>query len=151
MFSFSRYPYPGLIIIGLEDPRICTVPTPIPGVTHPPVHSFGSVYIHIQSLKENQTLEEFVDPFRQAHRVSNWIAELDDYGIVLDGYEAIVLEYRLGLAVYSGYSAVMFQRDVFFIARGQIYQISFIVAEKERGGEFEQGYEYFFKSLKIVE
>ena len=36
------------------------------------------------------------------------------------------------------------------MVNSQLYEIIFTVAEKERGGEFEKGYEYFFDSLKIV-
>ena len=44
----------------------------------------------------------------------------------------------------------MFNRRIIFIVKDQIYVILFEVAEKDRGGEFEKGYEYFFNSLKIV-
>jgi hypothetical protein len=47
-------------------------------------------------------------------------------------------------------------RKIFFIAKNQLheiyetYEIHFTIAEKDRGGEFEQGYEHFFNSIKIV-
>jgi hypothetical protein len=44
----------------------------------------------------------------------------------------------------------MFTRRIFFIAYDQVYTIDVAIAKQDRGGEFEQGYDYFFKSLKIV-
>jgi hypothetical protein len=45
---------------------------------------------------------------------------------------------------------LMFARRTYFMVNGQVYEIIFTVADKDRGGEFDKGYEYFFNSLKIV-
>jgi len=73
---------------------------------------------------------------------------LNDYETTVDGREAYILEYQTDDRETS--PSLMFNRRVFFMVKDQLYQITFTVAEKERGGEFEQGYEYFFNSLKIV-
>jgi hypothetical protein len=36
------------------------------------------------------------------------------------------------------------------MVNGQVYEIIYSVAEKDRGGEFDKGYDYFLNSLKIV-
>ncbi len=72
--------------------------------------------------------------------------------IKIDGYDAYVLEIQIDTkgAFADIYTSVMFGRTIFFIAYDQVYTIDFLVAERERGGEFEKGYDYFFNSLKIV-
>ena len=67
---------------------------------------------------------------------------------MIDGYNASVLEYQVNDP--ENYPSLMFNRRIFFIVKDQMYEFFFTVAEKDRGGEFEQGYEYFFNSLKIV-
>jgi hypothetical protein len=74
---------------------------------------------------------------------------LDNYKIKIDGQDAEVLEYQID-ENFEVYTSTMFARDIFFAVHDQVYSISFLVAEHERGGEFEKGYEHFFKSLKIV-
>ena len=73
---------------------------------------------------------------------------LYDYKISIDGYDASVLEYQI--EPIEDYTSLMFARRIFFRVEDQMYTILFMVAEKERGGEFEKGYEYFFNSLKVV-
>jgi hypothetical protein len=80
----------------------------------------------------------------------SWIKALNNYQTTIDGYNALVLEYQIEPFDNNGYTSSMFERDLFFAVKDQIYQIAFTVAEKERGGKFEIGYEYFFDSLKIV-
>jgi hypothetical protein len=70
--------------------------------------------------------------------------------LTIDGYDAIAFEYQVEPTDNNGYTSLMFERNIFFVVKDQLYQITFLVAEKERGGEFEKGYEYFFNSLKIV-
>ena len=50
----------------------------------------------------------------------------------------------------ESYTSLMFARRRFFVVKDQMYEIMLTIAEKDRGGEFEKGYEYFFNSLKIV-
>ena len=73
---------------------------------------------------------------------------LDDYKTTVDGSYAAVLEYQSNDPESS--PSLMFNRRVYFMVNSQLYEIIFTVAEKERGGEFEKGYVYFFDSLEIV-
>ena len=70
------------------------------------------------------------------------------YQTTVDGRDAYVLEYQTDDLESS--PSLMFNRRVYFMVNDQVYEIIYTVAEKDRGEEFESGYEYFFKSLKIV-
>jgi hypothetical protein len=111
---------------------------------------FGRVSIRIQPENSNQTLDTLVEAYKQGHSGSSWITALDDYQIKIDGYNALVLEYQIEPFDNNGYSSLMFERDLLFVIKDQIHQITFTIAEKDRDGEFEKGYEYFFNSLTIV-
>lgn len=150
-FQEEEMPYTG-IYIGMAEPRVLTVPTRAPGESHGTPSDVGSVNIDIQPAKSGQTLESLIEEQKRIDSNSSGIMPLQDYKIKIDGYGAYVLETRIdGVGDFSDvYTSVMFNRKVFFIAYDQVYLIDFVVAEKDRGGEFEQGYDYFFKSLKIV-
>ena len=150
LFSEEKIQDTDTIIVGLGDPRLLTVPTRAPDEPHGTPSDFGSVSIWIDPVNSNQTLDVLIEPYKQGHSDQTWIKILDEYKITIDEYDAIVLEYQIEPIDYNGYTSLMFARDMFFVVKDQLYQIAFTVAEKERGGEFEQGYEYFFKSLKIV-
>lgn len=137
-------------VIGLGDPRLLTVPTRAPNESHGTPSNFGRVTILIQPESSNQTLDSLVEAYKQGHSDVNWIRALDDYQITIDGYNTLVLEYQIEPFDNNGYTSSMFERNIFFAVKDQIYKIAFVVAEKERGGEFEKGFEYFFNSLKIV-
>ncbi len=150
-FSQEKIRDTDIIVIGLGDPRFRTVPARSPNEPHGTPSYFGSIAIRIESVKPDQALDELVKPYKQGHSDKNWITALNDYEVKVDGYDANVLEYQIKpLFEYNGYTSSMFERDIFFVVKDQIYQIEFIVAEKDRGDEFEKGYEYFFNSLKIV-
>jgi hypothetical protein len=40
--------------------------------------------------------------------------------------------------------------ELLLMVNDQLYEIFFNIAEKDRGGQFDKGYEYFINSLKIV-
>ena len=86
--------------------------------------------------------------FIKANSESNWLKFLNDYKVKIDGYDTRVIEYQINDP--ESYSSIMFERRLFFIIKDQVYEIYFTIAEKDRGGEFEQGYEYFSKSIKII-
>jgi len=148
-----EFDYPGswvleyrysLTIVSLLDPRFRTLPTRAPNEAHGTPSDFGSVAILIQDAN----LETIIEAHKQGYSNAGWITVLNDYKITINGYDAYVFEYQVDSAEL--YASVMFERDIFFAIKDQVYQIIFLVAEKDRGGDFEQGYEYFFNSLKIV-
>lgn len=138
----------GIIIISLADPRFRTLPTPIPDYFYPTPNDYGSVDILIRSLESGQTLDTLVESHKKGFSAIGWITALHEYKTTLHGHEASVFEYQIEFPEL--YTSVMFERDIFFAVNDQVYQITFVVAEKDRGGEFEQGYEYFYNSLEIV-
>ena len=137
-----------LTVIGLGDPRFRTLPTPpADGFIRTP-NDFGGIDIWITPKKPGQTADTELESHKQGYKDEHQITLLKDYELTIDGHEASVLEYQINDP--ESYTSLMFVRRIFFIVEDQMYEIFFEVAEKERGSEFEQGYEYFFKSLKIV-
>jgi PsbP-like protein len=139
-----------LMVIGLGDPRLLTVPTRAANEPHGTPSDFGRIRILIEPVRSNQTLDTQIQAYKQGHSDVSWVKALNDHEITIDGYNAIVLEYQIDPFDENGYTSLMFERNIFFAIKDQIYQITFLVAEKERGSEFEKGYEHFFNSLKIV-
>lgn len=140
---------PDLRKIAFWDPRFLTLPTPHPeGNHHPPISDFPYVSITIWSLWRDYTFESFVQERREAWSSSFHIELLNDYNIKIDQYEAVVLETHR--QVPEVHLSPMFGKDIFLFIENKIYEISFEVAQHERDGEFEQGYEYFLKSIKIT-
>jgi len=137
------------MVVGLGNPRFRTLPTPFPEDSHPTPNDFGSVVIRIVPSQPDQTPNTKVESLKQSYNSHFRYKVLNDYKITIDGYDASVLEYQVEPA-QDDYPSVMFNRRTFFMVKDQMYEIHFTVAEKERGGEFEKGYEYFFNSLKIV-
>ena len=144
IFNNER-PLAGAILVGLWDPRFLTLhyedDRPMP-------NDFGSVDIWVETVESGQPLDTLFESYKQGHDGSSWITLLDEYKLTVDGYDASVLEYQIGPIEF--YTSLMFERNVFFVVKDQMYQITFTVSEKERDGEFEKGYEYFFNSLKIM-
>jgi len=138
----------GSMIVVLYDPRFFTLPTLSPEDSHPTPNDFGSVRIRIIPISLDQPFNTLVESHKQAYSHLLYVTELSNYEIKIQGYDAIVFEDQI--QVPEIHSSLMFERNIFFTVKDQMYQIIFSVAEKERGGEFEKGYEYFFKSLKIV-
>jgi hypothetical protein len=147
IFSESTL-FPDWHEIYLGDPRFSTLPTPYPYAMHPTPNDFGRIDVSIKLIKPGEIFDALVEPYKQGHINSNWIIGLNDYKITINGHSARVLEFQLNIGEI--YSSMMFERSTFFAVNDQMYRIAFTIAEKDRGGEFEQGYEYFFKSLKIV-
>ncbi len=150
VFSEEKIQGTDIIVIGLGDPRLLNVPTRVPNEPHGTPSDFGRISIYIQPLETNQTLDNFIGSHKQGHNNASWIKALTDYQITIDGYNAQVFEYQIEPIDNNGYTSTMFEKDIFFVINDQIYQIAFTVAEKERGSEFERGYEYFFNNIKIV-
>ena len=151
IFSEERIQDTDIIVVGLGDPRLLTVPTRAPNEPHGTPSDFGRVRIMIQPVKPGQTLDVLVEPHKQGYDNAPWIMPINDYKLTIDGHDAIAFEYQVEPTDDNGYTSLMFERNIFFVVKDQLYQITFLVAEKDRGSEFEQGYEYFFNSLKIVQ
>jgi hypothetical protein len=150
IFSEERIQDTEVIVISLGDPRLQTVPTRAPNEPHGTPSDFGRVRIRVQPVRPIQTLDVLVEHHKQGYASASWIMPINDYRLTIDGYDAIALEYQVEPTDDNGYTSLMFERNIFFAVKDQLYQITILVAEKERGGEFEKGYEYFFNSLKIV-
>jgi hypothetical protein len=86
---------------------------------------------------------------KQRYRNTWWATFLNDYELAVDGYGARVIEHQTQEPEIS--TSPMFERRIYFFAGNKIYQIVFQVAEKDRGGDFEQGFDYFLSSLEIME
>lgn len=140
----------GRVIIGLGDADLLTIPTQLPSESHGTPSDFGRIIISIVPINSQQTFDALVKSHQEGYSHSFWIKLLSEYKIIIDGYDAVVFEYQVEPIYDNGYTSVMFERNIFFIFKDKLYQITLVIAEKDRGGEFEQGYEYFFNSIKIV-
>jgi hypothetical protein len=134
----------------LDDPRFLTLPTPSPPNFHPTPNDFGSVYIWIMPSGPGQTPETELQSHKESYRNHHRYTVLNDYKITIDGYEASVLEYQEEDHI-EGSQSLMFAKRIYFMVKGQVYEIIFFVAEKERGGEFEKGFDYFLNSIQILQ
>jgi hypothetical protein len=144
---FSESQIAHLIDIELGDPRFRTLPPP-PEESHRVPNDFGKIFIMIVPGKPGQTPDTELEGRKQLYSQLSRITLLNDYEITIDGYYATVLEYQLNDP--ENFTSLMFVRRIFLAIDDQFYEIFYTVAEKDRGGDFEQGYEYFFKSLEIV-
>lgn len=146
VFRESKMEDIGWIIIGLGDQRFLTLPTPVD--THPTPNDYGSIDIFIFPPNPGQTPDTELQLLKQIYSKHSWMTVRADYKVMIDGYDTNVLEYQTNDPESS--PSLMFNRRIFFVIEDQFYEILYTVAEKDRGGEFEQGYEYFFNSLEIV-
>jgi hypothetical protein len=145
--------YTDFIVISMGDPRISTVPTRAPNESHGTPSDLGRIVIDIQPVKSGQTLDTLFSEYTQDDEYNWWIKPIDHYKVKMDGHDAFILELQIEPLTSidgNGFTSQMFSKYIVFIVNNQIYRINFTVAEKERGGEFEQGFDYFFNSLKIV-
>jgi hypothetical protein len=148
VFSEEKLQGTDIIFVGLGDPRLLTIPTRAPNEPHGTPSDFGSISILIQPSQPGQTPYTELEAHKENYSNIHWMTVLDDYKTTVDGRDAGVLEYQSNDPESS--PSLMFNRRVYFMVNSQLYEIIFTVAEKDRGGEFEKGYEYFFNSLKIV-
>ena len=131
----------------LSDPRFLTLPTPSNDM-HPTPNDFGYIYIWPIIGTSEQTPDARIELLKQVYSETHWMKVLSDYKVKVDGYDASVLEYQVDDPETS--PSLMFCRRIDFMVNGQLYEIFFNIAEKDRGGEFDKGYEYFIENLKIV-
>jgi hypothetical protein len=148
IFSEQKIEGTDIWIMGLGDAQLLTVPTRAPGESHGTPSDFGSITIWLIPGKPGQTPESELASHKQSYSNMHWIKVLDDYKIQIDGYEAYVLEYQVDDPEH--YTSLMFAKRTYFMVENRVYEILFEVADKDRGGEFEKGYDFFLDSLKIV-
>jgi hypothetical protein len=140
----------GISTVYIGDPLFLTLPTPEPyGNHHPTLHDYGSIIIWEVPSKEGETLESELASHKDNYSQISWITVLNDYKIAIDGRKVLILEYLTNDMETS--PSIMFNRRIYFLVGDQIYEIIYSVAEKDRGGEFDQGFDYFLKSIKIKE
>jgi hypothetical protein len=150
-FDEEKNQYVSRYSIEMVDPIFRTIPTRAPDESHGTPSDFGRVSFIVQPASKDFNLSDKISTFKEVNSGLTWIKELDDYQVLIDGIDAKVLEYQIEpISDNNGFSSLMFERVVFFEVNDQYYQIVFIVAESERGGQFEQGFDHFFKSLKYV-
>lgn len=149
-FNESKNPYYDQYTISLSDPLVLTLPTNDPNDSGHELENYGSIYIWIEPLPANQTLESLVQDEKEDLLGSNvdMITLLASYTVNIDGYTAYVIEILNNADVHT---STKFDRTIYFVVKDQFYRINFSISVDERGGEFEKGYEYFFNSLEIVE
>jgi hypothetical protein len=149
LFSEEKSPYGDTIFLDLLDPLALSLATCAPGEQPRATPSdFGRIYISIEPVVPGETLEMRVQEQIHADTISNTIRLLSDYPLDIDGHVAYALERQE--TIPELYTSVMFARRIFFIAYERLYTLDLLVAEKDRGGTFERGYDYFLKSLKVV-
>ena len=149
---YERGEFSNIDSICLDDPRFETLSTPSPPNYHPTPNNYGFICIWITEVESGHESETEVEALKK-----NYNLEIERLRFtILDSYELIIAEQKSSVLEYydnepmEGYYALMFNRRIFFIVDNQMYQIFFSVAEEERGGEFEQGYEYFLSSLNVT-
>jgi len=138
----------GILDVFLGDPRILTLPPPSDNGMHPTPNDFGSVYIWIMPSEPGQTPETELESHKKSYSEIHRMKVFGDYKITIAGNDANVLEYQVDDPETS--PSLMFYRRTYFMVNDQVYEIIYSVAEKDRGGEFDKGYEYFLNSLKIL-
>lgn len=163
-FTFSiEFDYPGywwaqeysddtgiIRIVYLGDPLFLTLPTPEPYSNHHPIpNDYGSIIILEVHPKEGETLESELASHKDYYSQRSRLTVLNDYKIAIDGRKALVLEYLSNDMETS--PSIMFNRNIYFLVGNQIYEVLYSIAEKDRGGEFDQGFDYFLKSITIKE
>jgi len=140
-----------ITILSLKDPRFKTLPTPWQEEPHPIPNDYGVIDIWVSPSTPVQTPDNELEALKSNYSRTSWMTVLGTYRTSIDGHDASVLEYEIyPTETEGGNPSVMFNRRIFFIANDKLYKLYFTVAEKDRGGEFEQGYEYFFNSLQIA-
>lgn len=133
----------------LGDPLILTVTTPFPGDSHPEPHDFGQIYIWIMHKENEQTPETELEEHKQSYNSIRRMKVLGDYQIEINGKKAAVLEYLTDDQETS--PSIMFNRRVYFMVNDRVYEIIYSVANKDRGGEFDKGFDYFLNSMEFLE
>ena len=138
------------IRIALYEPRYFTVPTEaVPDENHPPLNDFGVIDIRVRPQQSDESFDEYVQKFAKDENYDHKII-LDKYSTQVAGVNAVVIEAKLDKNYLEIHLEEMFLRDIFFTVDNFIYQIRLTISMKDRGNEFEKGYEYFIGSLRAM-
>lgn len=138
----------GFVTISLGDPQYLTLPTNTVDTLHPIPSDLGNVNILIVPSEYSQTPESQIDLLKQGYSNINRITILRDYQIEIDRHIASVFEYLTDDKETS--PSIMFNKRIYFMVEDKLYEIYLSVAEKDRGKEFEKGFDYLLNSIKIV-
>jgi hypothetical protein len=147
----QRIEYTNIAEIGLADPRFRSLPTKTPNTSDYITKDFGRITIIAQPITETVNYESLIDSYRDGGNSSQWIKPINEYQLLVANLHAIALEYQMEPYDDNGYLSTMFERTIFFMQDDQIYQISLIMAQKDRYNSFEKGYDNFISSLMIIE
>jgi hypothetical protein len=101
----------------LNDPRLLTLPTPGPSNFHPTPSDYGSIFVWIRTLNSGQTADGELQAHKQSYSITHWMTVLNDYKIMIDGYDASVLEYQTNDPETS--PSIMFNRRTFFVVKNR--------------------------------
>jgi hypothetical protein len=138
-------------IIVLFDSRSAILQTPIydtnDGYSLQEI-DINSVSIQVRPIEHGQTPETEAELFKQKNSTLNTVVILGEYETTINSYNARVVELQFGPV--EGFSSRMFNQRIFFSVENNLYQIDLTIVDKDRGGEFEQGYEYLLSSIKIT-
>ena len=138
------------ISIALYEPRYFTVPTEAaPDENHPPMNDFGVIDVWVHAQRTDESFDEYVQKFAKDESYDHKTV-LGKSSTQVAGVNAVVIETRLDKNFAEIHIEEMFVKDIFFTNDNLIYEIRLTIAVKDRGNEFEKGYEYFISSLKIT-
>ncbi len=140
-----------IVVIALKDPRFGTLPTPMKDERSLPPNDFGFIDIWISPRGNGQSAESELEDLKRSYGKVSWIKILGTYNVQVDNFDAVVLEYETYPTDLEGsVPTVMFSRRIIIETDQKVYKLLFVIAQKDRGGEFEKGYEYFFNSIEIT-
>ena len=138
----------GILTLFLGDARFETLATPSPDDFHPTPNDYGSVSIWIMPKKPGQTPDNELESHKKDYSEFYWMTVLRDYTIKIGGLDSNILEYQIHPG--DGYPSLMFNRRIYFLLNDHVYEIIYTVAQKDRGGEFDQGFDYFLSTIRFT-
>lgn len=140
----------GTIMLNFIDSSYLILPTESSEFSHTQPNSIGSLRLLVSPSQSIDTLETKIniEDIKRSNDASRFIIFLNGYKTKIDGYDAIIIEQNIKPS--DEYDSLMFARSAYFIAKSRYYDITYIIAEKDRGGEFEHGYTAFMSSLKVL-
>lgn len=139
----------GLYQIYLMDPQYLYVPTYDPHDIYITPTDFGAITITSQTINKGRTVDTLFDEYKNSSINTPFVKFVDEYKTQVDGNDALVLECQIEPYPDNGYSSTMFSRTIFFGNKDQLYEIIFEVSVKDRGGDFEKGYDHLIDSIKF--
>lgn len=137
-------------LLALLDPRGVWDPNNTLNKDHCPSNNCGSVAIIMEPLSSEKSLNDHIESIKIARNEGDWMKELAHYQMNFHGFMAQVLEYQYDYSGNGESSSMGFDRNVIFQVGNKMYWIMSQIPENERGGDFEKGYEYLLKSMKII-